>query len=85
MRLNIAGSTRLVLVADVADQFFEDVFDGDQAGGAAVFVEHDRDVDLLQAEVVQQVAQRFGLGDVERPGAWPTRMSNRSAGCAEVA
>ena len=66
---------RLVLVADVADQLFEDVLDGDQAGGAAVLVEDDRDVDLLQAEVVQQVAQRLGLG-TKNAGRMAERMLN---------
>ena len=40
----------VVLVLDLADDLLDQVLDGDQAGRAAVLVEHDGDVDLAALE-----------------------------------
>ena len=52
----------VVLVLDFADDFFEQVLDGDEAGGAAVLVDDDGHVDALLAHVGEEVvhALRFG-------------------------
>ncbi len=59
----------LVLVADVPDQFLEDVFDGHQAGCPAVLVGDNGDVNFLKAEILQQIAQRLGFRDENLRGA----------------
>jgi len=54
-----AGLAVLVveLVLDLADDLFEHVFDGDQPGGVAELVDHDREVVAVGAEVAQQLVQ----------------------------
>ena len=56
------GSSRRRIVLDLADDLLDQVLDGDQAGRAAVLVEHDRDVDLAALEGVEQVVDRHRLG-----------------------
>ena len=60
------GGGAFVFVGDVADDFFDDVFGGEQAGGAAVFVEDDGEVALAVAEFAEEVAEGFGAGDEDR-------------------
>ena len=60
----LAGS--VVFVLDVAHDLFQQVFDGDQARGAAVFIQRDGDVLLAGAEFLQEVADGLGLGHEER-------------------
>ena len=62
------GALDVVLVGDLADDLLEDVLDGDQAGGAAVLVDHDGDVGA--ARPASRAAAR-------RPAWTPAR---RSAG-----
>ena len=57
----------VVLVGDLADDLLEDVLDGDQAGGAAVLVDDDRDVGAGRLHLAQQVVDRLGLGHEGRP------------------
>ena len=45
----------VVLVADLADDFLEQVLDRHQAGGAAVLVHDDRDLRLLALKLLQQL------------------------------
>ncbi len=52
----------VVLVLDLADDLLEEVLDRDQAGGAAVLVEHDRDVDLAPLQLVQEVVDVIDSG-----------------------
>ncbi len=40
----------VVLVADIADDFFDEILHGDQAGGAAVFVDDQRDLHAVGAD-----------------------------------
>ena len=54
-----------VFVVYFADDFFEDVFDGDEACGAAVLVEDDGEVDFGGAELGEEVADGLGFGDDE--------------------
>ena len=56
----------VVLVLDLADDLLEEVLDRDQPGGAAVLVEHDRDVDLAPLELVQEVVDRHRFGHEDR-------------------
>ena len=51
----------VVLVGDLADDLLEDVLDGDQAGGAAVLVDHDHQVRAGGLHLGQQVVDRLGL------------------------
>ena len=41
-------------IGDLADQLLEDVLQGDEAGGAAVFVDHDEKVALALADLGEQ-------------------------------
>ena len=52
----------VVLVDDLADDLFEHVFHGDQAGNAAVFVQHHGHVVPRPLELLQQDVDRLGLG-----------------------
>ena len=56
----------VVLVLDLADDLLEQVLDRDQAGRAAVLVEHDREVDLAPLELVEQVVDAHRLGHEHR-------------------
>jgi hypothetical protein len=56
----------VVLVLDVADDLLEHVLDGDQAGHAAVFVDHDGHVVVVRAEVAQQHVQALRFRDEDR-------------------
>ena len=51
----------VVLVLDLADDLLEQVLDRDQAGRAAVLVEHDREVDLAPLELVEQVVDASSI------------------------
>ena len=51
-----------MLVFDVADDLLQHVLDGDQAGHAAVFVNHNGHVIVVGAELAQQHIQALGLG-----------------------
>ena len=50
----------LVFVGDLAHDLLEDVLDRDQPGGAAVLVEHDRQVHLARAHLLQQLPHDLG-------------------------
>src|SRR5579864_1670970 len=45
----------VVLVPDFPDDLLEQILDGDQAGGSAVFVDDDRALCLLTLELLQQL------------------------------
>ena len=51
-----------MLVGDVADDGFEQVFDGDEAGDAAVLVDDDAHVLLLALHLAEELGDFFGLG-----------------------
>ena len=55
-----------MLVADLADDFLEDVLAGDQTGCAAELVDDDRDVSGRGLKVAQLVIERLGFGDERR-------------------
>ena len=52
-----------MFVVDLADDFLQHVFHGDDAGGPAVFVEHDGQVGLEALHVGQHVLDLAGGGD----------------------
>jgi len=52
---------RLVLVDDLADDLLNDVLDGHQARRAAVFVQHDGHVNLVDLKLAEQFVERFGF------------------------
>src|SRR4051794_20438308 len=59
----------VVLVDDLAHQLLDEILEGDQAGGAAVLVDHDGHVALLLLHLRQQLGHPLGLGhEVGRPG-----------------
>ena len=70
------GVSVLVLVPDVADDLLEQIFDGDQPGNAAIFVDDDAHVLLFALHLAQQFIAALGLRDEGgRPlnfgnGAW---------------
>ena len=49
-----ARAERVVLVVDVADDLLDEVLQGDDPGRAAVLVDHDRELQPLLAQQVQQ-------------------------------
>ena len=56
------------LVANVAYQFFEQVFDGNEAGGSTVFVDDDREMELSRLHQLEQLVGLLGLGyELRRP------------------
>src|SRR5690606_16445805 len=57
------GAAQGVLVAELADDFFEDVFQCDDAEHVAIFVDDDADASLLFLEVQQLGRKRSVLGD----------------------
>ncbi|CAM5437629.1 hypothetical protein STENM36S_08984 [Streptomyces tendae] len=59
-----------MLVADLADELLDDVLQGDDAGRAAVLVDHDRD-GLLAAQPGEQRPYGQGLGDEQRRAGDP--------------
>jgi len=52
----------VVFVANLADDFLEQVFDGHQAGGAAVFVDDDGALGLLTLELLSSSGTRLVSG-----------------------
>ena len=52
----------VVLVGDLADDLLEQVFHRDEPGGAAVFVDDDRHVELLGLHLAQELGDAFRLG-----------------------
>ena len=56
----------VVLVADLADDLLEQIFDRHQAGRAAVLVDDDRALLLLPLELLEQLGHALGLGHDER-------------------
>ena len=52
----------VVLVANLADDLFEQVLDGDQAGGAAVLVDDDGHLRLPPLHLLQQLRHALALG-----------------------
>ena len=52
-----------MLVGDLADDFFDDVFEGDNAGHAAVFVDDDGHLQPLVAQLDHERANRHRLGN----------------------
>ncbi len=54
------------LVVNLADDFFDDVFHGDDSDGAAVLVDHHRHRHPLALQVGEQVVERLRLGHDQR-------------------
>jgi hypothetical protein len=61
-----ADLVEVVFVLDVADDLLQHVLDGDQAGDAAVLVDHDRHVVARGAELAQQDVEALGFGNEDR-------------------
>src|SRR5271170_5768768 len=59
----VVGFGFVVLVGDVADDGFEEVFDGDEAGDAAVLVDDDAHVLLFALHLAEELGYFFGFGD----------------------
>ena len=64
----------VVLVADLADDFLEQVLGRDEARRPAVLVDHDGTLRLLPLEHLEQLGHPLGLGDDERR---PQQAGNR--------
>src|ERR1700710_1721 len=59
----VVGFRVVMLVGDVADDGFEEVFDGDEAGPPAVLVDDDTHVLLLALHLAEQLGYVLGLRD----------------------
>ena len=67
----------VVFVADLADDLFEQIFNGDQAGGAAVLVDDDRDLHATALKLLEQIRHALGLGhEVRGPHQWRNRIAH---------
>ena len=71
----------VVLVANLADDLFEQIFDRHEARGAAVLVDDDRALQPLALELLQQIRNALGFGnEVRRPDQRRDRPASSSAG-----
>ena len=61
-----ARHRNVVLVGDVADDFLEDVLEGDHALDLAILVDHEREVRLAAAERLELLRQRTDVGHEPR-------------------
>src|SRR5579871_732652 len=62
--LAFAHNFRLVaLVSNLADDFFNQILNGDQSRHAAVFIDDDRHADILLLHLAQQFASQLAFGD----------------------
>ena len=52
----------VVLVANLAEDLFDEILERHEAGGAAVFVDDDGALNALMLELAQQLADELGLG-----------------------
>ena len=52
----------VVLVGYLADYLFQNVFEGDKAGCASVFVHDDSEMHFVLLELLQQVVEVFAFG-----------------------
>jgi len=59
----LLGAGDIVFVFDFAEDLFEDVFEGDNAGGGAVLIDDDGHVGGVGTEDVDQVRERTGFWD----------------------
>ena len=59
--LFLLGPGKLVL--NLSDDFLQQVFQGNDAFGSAIFIHHYRHLDCLLLELLQQHVQAFGFGD----------------------
>ena len=63
-----------VLVFDLADDFFEDVFDGHQSSHAAVFIHYHRQIRVRLLHLAQQLGDWFGFRHkINGPDKWANR------------
>src|SRR5271170_3992652 len=60
---SIVGLGLVVLVGDVAYDGLDEVFDGDEAGDAAVLVDDDTHVLLFALHLAEELGDLFGFGD----------------------
>ena len=55
----------VVFILELADDLFNKVFEGDDAGGASVLVGDDGDLETLLAQNTEQRINAHGLGDAQ--------------------
>src|SRR5579871_2697167 len=53
----------VVLILNVADDLFHQVFNGHQASDRAIFIDYNRHMNALVLKLVQQIIQLLGFGD----------------------
>jgi hypothetical protein len=58
--------SRVGLVPDLADQLFDEVFHGHDAGGTAVFVDHERHLGPLDLEAAHRGEDACSIGEHRR-------------------
>ena len=58
---NIRLRQIFIFIGDLADKLFENILNSHDAGRAAVFIEHHRDMQLLILKLMEQNAKRLGL------------------------
>ncbi len=77
---------RLVLVADLADDDFEQVFHGGEAGGVAVLVDHDHHVGVFLLHLAHEVVTGLvsGTKRMGRISSRTVRLSRSSSSSSNM-
>src|SRR5690606_22971021 len=63
---NVEIFVRVVLIADVADDLLEHIFDRDEPGDAAVLIDDDRHVMMADAKLLEQHVEALALRNESR-------------------
>ena len=79
----IGSALDVVLVANLADELLDDVLDGDEAGGAAVLVDDDRQLDCRRWNSRSSSTTRLVSGD-ERSRPHDARSTRSASGAASA-
>ena len=66
---------RVVFILDLADDLFQNIFDGHQPGHAAVFIHDNRYVDMALLQFLEQVAHALGF---RNKIGWPNDARQRN-------
>ena len=76
------GLVDVELVDDLADELLDQVLEGHDAGGAAVLVDDDGEVELAGLHLAHEGGDPFGLGDVVRRSAHLAHRGGAPCRCA---
>ena len=62
---DVGGFDHIVLILDLTDNLFDEIFDGDQAVGAAVLIDYERHMDVRRLHANEQVHGRHRRRNVQ--------------------